>query len=695
MTGGSRLEALLRAAGQPVPDGALANLSHVPLFKHFEETLTLEDHYVSPHDAEMAELQLRYEEDPELAEREVLELLELHNTDPELFASRLADAPELRDIIEEILRQEEISHQAEANVARGKAQMAMLQESSNSLRLQQKQAEQGLARMGNLANAQASAAATQNSMDNRCAQAVQECARVMKELLHTSAERWLFLAHPMDELREVEKAISMEVAKAKEQLCPAELAQRLAQQGAAKGALPDTPFAPSVTRMLTGLAPEQCAYVLREAADAGTSRRLMRDQTERLQAELAGLQQQEKLLQQIADGTGGLGSESSGAHPEGQSRLALEAEQLRQQVRSLFDDEHRQSLLDQLASMSTAQVKKALWLLRHQQLGYMQQLQKQLGDVLMEQWARTEVAQMLRAGERRTLHELYLTLCSVCSDLREELRANALDVEEFRSVAAGAEAQALLARDRGTQALLGSDPFLCASFTLVDEQRQRLQRLVQENEQHAGLGSLAAADAALGLGAASQGLSPSRAGAASPGSNAFLDSLLSDPSQRSISQLADGVEAVAGLMARLEQQLQQRVCSQAGQLVAEGRARMEELHQMLAGPQAQALLDDALGGGAGTASTAGAGPGKQPWPVLRDPAFAAELATSTKDVAGVIAQIQAIVDRSNVLTAGQSRQSEQTRLERGLMASFWNTPAQLVADVQALRDRLAAMLNSV
>lgn len=71
-----------------------------------------------------------------------------------------------------------------------------------------------------------------------------------------------------------------------------ELARRLAEQQATQGALPDTPFAPSGTRMLTGLEPEQYAMVLAEAGRIGTSGRMMRDRTERLQAELAGLQRQ-------------------------------------------------------------------------------------------------------------------------------------------------------------------------------------------------------------------------------------------------------------------------------------------------------------------------------------------------------------------------------------------------------------------
>ncbi len=43
-------------------------------------------------------------------------------------------------------------------------------------------------------------------------------------------------------------------------------------------------------------------------------------------------------------------------------------------------------------------MKKALWLVRHQQLGYMIALQKQLLEVQMGQWARVELLQVRRAA---------------------------------------------------------------------------------------------------------------------------------------------------------------------------------------------------------------------------------------------------------------------------------------------------------
>ncbi len=53
----------------------------------------------------------------------------------------------------------------------------------------------------------------------------------------------------------------------------------------------------------------------------------------------------------------------------------------------------------QLYAPVCLQVKKALWLVRHQQLGYMIALQKQLLEVQMGQWARVEVLQVRsRAG---------------------------------------------------------------------------------------------------------------------------------------------------------------------------------------------------------------------------------------------------------------------------------------------------------
>ncbi|EFJ51508.1 hypothetical protein VOLCADRAFT_87591 [Volvox carteri f. nagariensis] len=790
------LMALLQVTGQA--DGlaadALANLSHIPLIQHLAAVLSKEDNYVSPEDFEMAEVQTTYENNPDLADQEVQQLLDLRLSNPELFSLELADEPELREVIDAIAKQDELIKQGDARLARTRAHLATLHENSQAIRLQQQQADQGLARANRAVEQRTAAASSRNAADNCTAQAVQDCARLMQDLLHKSAERWLLLAHPLDELREIEKAITAEISRAKEQLSPAELARRLAEQQASQGALPDTPFAPSGTRMLTGLEPEQYATVLAEAGRIGTSGRMMRDRVERLQAELAGLQRQIDLLQHLADETAGgvtasslgcvLGDWKQRLDPEAEARLRAETEMLEEQLRSLHDGEQRQTLLDQLAAVFTAQVKRALWLLRHQQLGYMTQLQRQLLEVLLQQWSRTEVVQVIRAEERRTLQDLYISLGAVCGELEEAARVAAADVEEFRSLSSGAEAQALLATDRGPQALLGGDNALCSAYTLLDCQRQRLQLLQERHE--AGLAAQAAADAAAATaagGAASGGLSQGKDGggggpgggggftatqsltsprtagsgagggfggaaaAAGAAGNAFLDSVLSDPAHRTVSNLAAGVDAVLGLMGRLEQQVHHRVSGQLSKLVSEGRRRVEELRQMLAGPAGMAqspqqqqqqllvLANDSVqqqttiqkqpqagqqttqmmasagqqsstsassrsgvsgggGGGGGGGGSARAGQKAQAWPVLRDQAFENELAGTKVDVERVLADIQVFVSRQNMLLDSHRRQSEQSRLERGVLAAFWNAPEQLLCDVQALRDRLAALLNS-
>ncbi|EFJ39157.1 hypothetical protein VOLCADRAFT_101297, partial [Volvox carteri f. nagariensis] len=237
------------------------------------------------------------------------------------------------------------------------------------------------------------------------------------------------------------------------------------------------------------------------------------------------------------------------------------------------------------------------------------------------------------------------------------------------------------------------------------------------------------------------------AAAAGAAGNAFLDSVLSDPAHRTVSNLAAGVDAVLGLMGRLEQQVHHRVSGQLSKLVSEGRRRVEELRQMLAGPAGMAqspqqqqqqllvLANDSVqqqttiqkqpqagqqttqmmasagqqsstsassrsgvsgggGGGGGGGGSARAGQKAQAWPVLRDQAFENELAGTKVDVERVLADIQVFVSRQNMLLDSHRRQSEQSRLERGVLAAFWNAPEQLLCDVQALRDRLAALLNS-
>lgn len=363
--------------------------------------------------------------------------------------------------------------------------------------------------------------------------------------------------------------------------------------------------------------------------------------------------------------------------------------------------------------------------------------------------------QMIRTEERRTLQDLYISLGAVCTELEEAVRIATAEAEEFRSVAAGAEAQALLATDRGPQALLGGDGALCSAFTLLDSHRQRLQLIQEQHE--AGLAaveSAAAGNASGGLGPPKEGASGGGfnaaqcmasprtaaagggigmgsnggvASAAPPAGNAFLDSILSDPAHRTVSHLAAGVDAVLGLLGRIEQQVQHRVSGQLTRLVSEGRRRVEEMRQMLASPsnhlptqassqqlagdamqmqapiqlhggaQQQTPIPNARSGGGTTAIAVASGPAAQKvsmWPVLRDPAFEAELAGTKADVERVLVDIQVFVARQNMLLDSHRRQSEQSRLERGVLAAFWNAPEQLLCDVQALRDRIGALLNS-
>jgi hypothetical protein len=209
------LMALLQATGQG--DGlaadALANLSHIPLFQHLAAVLSKEDNYVIPEDAELAEVQTNYETNPELADQEVQQLLELRLSNPELFALELAEEQELREGIEAIVKQEELIRQGDACLARTRTQLATLHENSQAIRQQQQLVEQGLHRVNRAVEQRVAAAASRNASDNCTAQAVQECARVMQELLIKSAERWLLLAHPLDELREIEKAITAEISR--------------------------------------------------------------------------------------------------------------------------------------------------------------------------------------------------------------------------------------------------------------------------------------------------------------------------------------------------------------------------------------------------------------------------------------------------------------------------------------------------
>ncbi|KAG2497089.1 hypothetical protein HYH03_005083 [Edaphochlamys debaryana] len=710
----AKLFALLKEAGEAegLSEDAFAGVGHVPVFEHLAKSLTVEANYVSVDMVAVAEEEARYRADPQLSEREVDQLLELFRADPEVFYEETTDMTDLRGLIEELAEAEDRVMQKDQDLARQRLQLADLHEGSGAVRQELIEAEQGLARSNHVLQDRVAGAQARSVAESRAAQGMQECARQMQELLHVSPEACLLLAQPLDELRKVETATTSEVTRAKEQLRPAQLSRLLAAQQEAQGALPDTPFGPSGTRLLTGLEPEQYAATLAEAARLGADGRELRDQRERSLAELAGLRKQVELLEQLARGGGGsaLGGWQRQvlAEPDAEARLAAQVAEAKEQLRSVLDGEERQSLLDTAASSATAQVKRALWLVHHQQLGYTSALHKQLAEVLMQEWARTELVQTLRDEERRSLHDIYFTLESVRDELQRAASAADADAEAARSVAASAQGAAAVANDRGPQALLAGEPVLCATFALLDAQRQQLQA-VQGGEQSAdAVSSAAASSSPLGLGGGGGG------GGGGGMGNAFLDSVMSDPSHRTVTQLAAEYEALGSLVGRARQQLSDRLGGQLGQLVAEGQARVDELRTLLGAPAPgpspapSPLPASSLSGAGGGAvsgsafasasalsaasSAAGAGAAAAPWPVLRDQALEAELTGLMKVTGDVTARIQNYVNRQNMLVADQKRQHEKSRTERAVLSTFWTHPEALLEAVQGLRNRLAALV---
>ncbi|PNH05933.1 hypothetical protein TSOC_007777 [Tetrabaena socialis] len=708
-----KLFALVREAGHAggLKEDAFAGLGHVPIIQHLAAVLSVQENYVDPQQAELAELQGRYEDGPLLADEEVEELLALLYSNPDGFAAQTAHDPELRSIIEQIARDDELIRQNDLHLAGTKAQLAEMHESSQATRLQQQQAEQVVARQSRGVEQLAAAASALNAADSRAAQDVQECARTMQDLLLSSPERWLLSAQSLDELRNVEESTASEILRAKQQLCADQLSVRLAEQEAKQGAVSASPFGPSCTRILTGLTNEQYAQVMSEAERIAASRRLMFSQEARLRAELAGTMQQVQCLQQIADeaesGGGGGGSAPTGASrqhqldPATEAHLRAEVEELQWQLDSLHEGEQRRDALDRSAALTVAPIKRAFWLLRHQQLCYVTQLQRQLLELMMQQWARSELAS---ADERLELQDLFISLRSVLGDMQAERSAAEADAAEFRAVVAAAEAEAALATDRGPRALLGGEPALCASYALLDNQRQMLQAHARDVAAAAAAAAAEEADGRpaapppAGGGGGGFGAAGGGVGFFGGGVKGFLDSVLADPAHRSVSQLAAAVEAVEGLMAGVERAVAGRVRGQLAEQVAAGRAGVEAVQGMLAaGPAAEAPSlppQHQPQHPQQQQQQPGVVPGGAEWPVYRDPALQVELAGTSGDVARVVRGITALVSRQNLLLDGQKRQHEQARLERSVLGAFWNAPEQLLRDVQGLRDRLSALLSA-
>ncbi|KAG2433316.1 hypothetical protein HXX76_008382 [Chlamydomonas incerta] len=714
---------LLQSSGQAerlgLAQDAFDTIQHQPVFQHFAGVLSNDVHFVSPEDEELAARHHHYE-DPGVEDATLDRLVDMYLTDREAFNADPV-ASELRSEIESLLKQGQLERQAEEHLARSRMHVSTLQEASSVTRQQQQQAEQGLARLTRAKEHQLAQAAAANAADNASVHAVQECGHAMQDLLRQRPEEWLLLAQPLDDIVAAERLTAAEVAKAKEQqLNPAQLARRVAEQEAAQGALPDMPFGPSATRMLAGLTTEQYVGVAEKAEACAQRGRDVRDRAERLKAELAGLTRQRLLLEQAARGELPVPHDLVGGS---EAQLAAEAERLRVEVLALQESDTRHDLLDQVAAKSTAQVKKALWLVRHQQLGYMIALQKQLLEVQMGQWARVEVLQMVRSEERRSLTDLWAALQKLAQELDAAVRASAADAADAASWTQHAEHDAALASSAGATALLGTEAALCAQFAVFDAERQLLSRLAaaaaaaadgghsaspgssldaQASASAASLSISASASAGaglLGLGgglAAAMGLGGGGGvglGGGGTSGNAFLDSVMADPSQRTVCQLAAAVEATAGLMARLQATLAARLGGTLPRMMAAGEAGVEEARAVLACPAESSVAFTPMTSSSASASSASSAAGATAaWPVLRDPAFEAELAALREDLAGLTAEITRYTQRANLLAQESKAQSEQARAERGVLAGFWNAPERLSRDTQALRDRLGALL---
>eukprot|EP00198_Chlamydomonas_reinhardtii_P009063 XP_001698400.1 predicted protein [Chlamydomonas reinhardtii] len=704
---------LLQSSGQAerlgLAQDAFDAIQHQPVFQHFASVLSNDVHFVSPADEELAARHHHYE-DPAVEDATLDRLIDMYLTDREAFDGDPL-ACELRPEIESLLKQGQLERQADEHLARSHMHVSTLQEASSVTRLQQQQAEQGLARLTRAKEHQLAQAGAANAADNASVHAVQECGHAMQDLLRQRPEEWLLLAQPLDDIVAAERLTAAEVAKAKEQqLNPAQLARRVAEQEAAQGALPDMPFGPSTTRMLAGRSPHAPCSVacLTTEQYVGVAEK----------AEACAQRGRDRLLlEQAARGELPVPHDLLGGS---EAQLAAEAERLRREVAAVQESDTRHDLLDQVAAKSTAQVKKALWLVRHQQLGYMIALQKQLLEVQMSQWARVEVLQMVRSEERRSLTDLWAALQKLAQELDAAVRASAADAADAASWTQHAEHDAALASSAGATALLGSEAALCAQFAVFDAERQLLSRLATAASAAAADGGpSASASSSLDAQAGSASLSMSASGSAGAGllglggglaaamglgggglggsgsmglggsisGNAFLDSVMADPSQRTVCQLAAAVEATAGLMARLQATLAGRLGDTLPRMVAAGEAGVQEARAVLACPAESASACVTTSSASALGAAAGAA-----WPVLRDPAFEAELAALREDLAGLTAEITRYTQRANLLAQESKAQSEQARAERGVLAGFWNAPERLTRDTQALRDRLGALL---
>lgn len=173
---------LLQSSGQAerlgLAQDAFDAIQHQPVFQHFASVLSNDVHFVSPADEELAARHHHYE-DPAVEDATLDRLIDMYLTDREAFDGDPL-ACELRPEIESLLKQGQLERQADEHLARSHMHVSTLQEASSVTRLQQQQAEQGLARLTRAKEHQLAQAGAANAADNASVHAVQECGHAMQ-----------------------------------------------------------------------------------------------------------------------------------------------------------------------------------------------------------------------------------------------------------------------------------------------------------------------------------------------------------------------------------------------------------------------------------------------------------------------------------------------------------------------------------
>lgn len=208
-----RLYGLLHQVGYAdglSPDCA-ENLAHLPLFQHFADTLSIQEHYLSPEDEELAEEALRYEENPECRDEELERLQHIYRTDPDALEVELDGDHDLFDAIAQLCRDEDKMARNDKQLHRVRSQLGLASGSAHATRSDSQQWQHLVDRQQRAVQQELSAVTQQNTAHNAALQAVQDSSRHMQELLHNHGPECVLLAQPLDELRKAEEAISAEL----------------------------------------------------------------------------------------------------------------------------------------------------------------------------------------------------------------------------------------------------------------------------------------------------------------------------------------------------------------------------------------------------------------------------------------------------------------------------------------------------